>query len=345
MKQQLALVSFLIFYSLNLWGFCLQSFNGYGPAYATNTYNRTVAFTKEIAQEPRCSLVNLQEVWNKSQIDLVDRQLQAFYEVLAPNREQRIGLMTMISGQVLEQKLYLFKLNNEDGLLDSFRELFGVRKAFHVSLLRISGEAETLYLVNTHLHPSSQPVRLAQIMDIFEWRLQHPDNKVILSGDFNSEVSSLERVFMMYLLGAHDAMAEVLGQYPKDFCTYCDTNPRSWLSGKHVFDYVFYSNISLTSSDLVAVDGQINLMGNKEDVYSDHYGLRVEFAWQKSQEISEEELGQRISYFLKVIDVADKALKTSGNKKFNPYRQRLSDLRLQLLNQQGLFWDYFRFFR
>lgn len=321
--------------------FCVQHFNMYGPLYATQIQSRTARVTKELTSEnPECDVVQLIEVWKVSQAHQVMDAMSRDYVISAPNLNSRIGLMSLFRGQIDGTETHDFAVNNEDGLLDDVRRVVGVKKAFHVVTAKLPQLDEEIYFVNTHLHPSSQAVRLAQIMDLYQWRLTHQDKKMVLSGDFNAEKDSLERSLLMNLLAAHDSMQEVLGAYPAEFCSYCENNPRSWLRGNHLFDYVFYSNISNAPTSLKAVAGEINLKGENGNTLSDHYGLRVQLEMEPVPE-SPADLEQRQAAFLSQLDSAIQVLIKENYKGLTPYIDQMSRLYYQIAQKQGEGWNYF----
>lgn len=248
-KQVLIIVGLLISVSsyaqapLSGVQFCMQSFNAYGPLYALNIEERTESMILELQALPRCEVVQFQEVWNDSQIDQVENSLHVIYEMSTPNRQEKIGVMSLFMGNILTADTRDFKINSDGNLLDRARSIFNVKKAFHVVRASLPGVPEELYFMNTHLHPTSTSVRLTQILDILEWRLGHQDTKLLLSGDFNGDQVSLERAVIMFLLGMHDSLVETYGgKYPESVCTYCAANPLSWLPDDHILDYIFFSN-------------------------------------------------------------------------------------------------------
>ncbi len=324
--------------------FCIQHFNAYGPLYASQVEQRTQKMTDHLnGEKPACEIIQLIEVWNSYQILQIIEALRPHYpQIDSPNLKWKIGLMTASQLPLKSSQAYRFNINNEDGLLDSFREIFGVKKAFTVNSIAVGESSEEVYFVNTHLHPTSQVVRLVQILDIFNWRYLNLDKKMILSGDFNAETGSLERVLLMNLLKAQDALAEQWGgQYPQGICTYCENNPRSWLSGDHVFDYIFYSNIAKNNqTSLVLKAAEINLKGDSETgTWSDHYGVRAHFELtkQSSRFVSSQ---SQLAYFIRVLDVSAKVLREEDKKIYQPYLRQLQQMKASLEAKKGDFWNY-----
>lgn len=179
--------------------FCLQNFNAYGPIYASGIAERTSRMNSELQGIPKCEVVHLQEVWNAPQIRQIEQDLKHQYSISAPNKDQRIGLMSLFMGDVVATDTRSFQVNNEGGVMDGIRDALNVKKAFHVVRAEFFGIDEQFYFVNTHLHPSSEVVRVTQLLDLLDWRLRHQDAKLLLSGDFNADVNSLERELVIQL--------------------------------------------------------------------------------------------------------------------------------------------------
>lgn len=325
--------------------FCLQHFNLYGPLYATQIADRTARVTQELTSEnPECDVVQLIEVWSAAQAHQVMDGMSRDYVISAPNLQSRIGIMSLLRGEIKTTETHDFVINNEDGILDDIRNMAGVKKAFHVVTAKLPQLDEEIYLIETHLHPSSPAVRIAQILDIYNWRLRHQDKKMVLSGDFNAEKNSLERDLLMGLLAAHDSMQEVLGgTYPDQFCSYCEDNPRSWLRGNHLFDYVFFSNVSATPSVLKPVSGMINLKGTPGNTLSDHYGLRVYFELDSSL-APLADLNLREQNLQTSLQKAQGLLMSTGAY-LESYVVELNNISFSLQQKRGLAWEYFSQYR
>lgn len=323
--------------------FCIQNFNAYGPIYAGDTRERTELFTDALTQPGQgCGLVHFQEIWNKSQIDQVEDAMKSKYTIMDPDRDSRIGLMSLVQGRVLQQETHVFKVNNQGGMLDSVREMAGVSKAFHAARVELSeGSSQPLWMVNTHLHPSSARVRTLQLLEIIRWRVANPDFPMVLSGDFNMTVDSLERRFIMGALGALDSVETWnQGEYPKGFCTYCEVNPRSWMKGNYVFDYVLIANGG-GERGLEPVGAMVNLKGSPGFSLSDHYGLRVELEEGNLQPVDESLLEKRRQDLTQTLSDVVTDLKQDGQK----YQAQINELRgynVSLQSKSGVFWNYFR---
>jgi endonuclease/exonuclease/phosphatase family metal-dependent hydrolase len=322
--------------------FCLQNFNAYGPMYAMNVVSRTEKWTAELQAKPACAVVHLQEVWNQKHIKMVEHELSDRYRISAPNLQARIGIMSLFKGEVRHTETYSFHVNNEGGLLDGIRDAFNVKKAFHVVTARVETLDEDIFFINTHLHPTSSSVRITQLIDLLNWRLQNQTHKMILSGDFNATFDTLEHTFVTSLLQVGDSLDLALGGYKPGVCTYCKENRLGWLSDDRVFDYVFFSNVGSTNSELKVIDGTVNLRGTAKNPLSDHYGLRIQFSLEPKMmtlDFLTQELRRQ-----KAVDVLTKAahvLKSEKGAEFEPYKKELLQLVSQLQNHQGVFADYF----
>ncbi len=254
--------------------FCLQTFNGYGPIYAPRVSERTEKFTQEMKSQG-CAVIQLQEIWNHSQIQIVKDNLGQNYQIYSPNETNRFGLMSLSKVKTLSTEFHIFEFNSDGGLLDGGRELAGVEKGFAVQTLSLYS-GHPVSFINLHLHPASQAVRLAQIYELIKWSLaRESQDPLVLSGDFNMAPGSLEYRFLTESLRLQDSVLQKWGQYPLHFCTYCSVNPLGWLSDDRIFDYVFYSK----SAPLKPANVQVDMKGLKDAPYSDHYGLRVDFSY------------------------------------------------------------------
>lgn len=322
-------------------GFCIQNFNMYGPAYANNVPGRTERIAGELRTRTACDVVHLQEVWNASHIEQVADLLQTEYKISAPNRDTRIGLMSLFQHDMKNAETYFYKVNFAGGLLEEIRHLFSVKKAFHVVLADPRFLGEDIYFVNTHLHPTSQALRLAQIFDILEWRLRHADRKMVLTGDFNSDPDSLEHALVTTLLLTEDAYQSANSGYPPGTCTYCSENPRSWLPSDHVFDYVYFSNVGATSSSLVARDATINLRGSSRDTLSDHYGLRINFELKTGYaETDRTALDRRREASHALLSKAQAVFKSALLGDLDSYMAQIKTYQAQIEKSEGLISDY-----
>ncbi|MGE5086692.1 MAG: hypothetical protein ACM3MG_10355 [Bacillota bacterium] len=326
--------------------FCMQTYNAYGPLYAPATEERMSWIGALLTGMPRCSVIQLQEVWNKSNIDQIESSVRDQYFISSPNRLQRIGVMSLFDSEIKSTETNTFKVNSEGSLLDTIRKALDVKKAFHVVRTGLYAMNEDFYFINAHLHPNSQAVRLTQILDILEWRLRHQDFKVLMSGDFNADETSFEREFMMGTMGLHDSLQESFGgRYPDKLCTYCANNPHSWRLDNHVLDYIFVSNVGGAETHLKVQSGEINMRGPLREPLSDHYGVRVYFTLELGQNLlmqAQQEI-QR-SAIIAILDRAALVLSTQKAPEFSPYAQKVKALKQQLLEKQGEFNAYFERF-
>nr|WP_295905974.1 endonuclease/exonuclease/phosphatase family protein [uncultured Bdellovibrio sp.] len=326
--------------------FCVQNFNAYGPIYAKNIEGRTERIAGFLQGIPKCDVVHLQEVWNDSHIVQFEKSLKHQYNISAPNKDEKIGLMSFFMGDIKGRQTVDFNVNNEGGVLDSVRSAFNVKKAYHIVRSNFFGIDEDFFFMNTHLHPTSKAVRITQILDILQWRLKHQQLKLVFSGDFNSDIDSVERKFLMKTLGAHDSMEEYLGQYPKGYCTYCFGNPLGWMLSDHTFDYIFFSNVGESGTTLKATEGQVNMRGSPREPWSDHYGVRVELSVEpETSQITEKALEVRRTDTIEMLAVAEYILKEERGDEFKPYITLVQQLSGQLKNRTGDFNSYFEKFR
>lgn len=327
--------------------FCLQNFNAYGPVYAKGIEERTGRMTAFLQGMPKCDVVHLQEVWNDSQINQIETDLHRQYSISSPNKKDRIGVMSLFMGDLKGTETQAFAINNEGGVLDTVREAFDVRKAFHVAKAGFFGMDEDFYFINTHLHPTSEAVRLTQVIDLLRWRMQHQDLKMLLSGDFNADVNSVERGFVLATLASRDAMEDAMGGYPKKgYCTYCARNPLGWLFSDRVFDYIFYSNVGDATTTLRVLDGQVNMQGTPRSPLSDHYGVRVNFSVDpKTSETNALGMELRRSFALENFKKAEAVLAATKEPEFKPYLEALRKMQQQLQAKSGEFYNFFAKYR
>lgn len=312
--------------------FCFQNFNAYGPLYASQRYARTQGLLGYLKDSEKCEIVQLQEVWMTSHINHIEDSLAGSYNFANPNRDHRIGIMSLVDGEILSEDTYTFAVNNSGSILDRARSLAHVQKAFHALRAKLPGIDEELYLVNTHLHPTSEAVRLTQILDLLKWRLKNQDRKLLMSGDFNAEIKSLERELLMNVLGMRDAMEESFGKkgYPQDFCTYCHSNPLRWLSGNHTFDYIFYSNVGQARTQLKVKGGEVNLKGSPRQPLSDHFGIRVQFSVQEAAPVPHQTDPVKKEKALRTLVKALKVFKAQKNRVYRPYEDWVQNIINQL---------------
>jgi endonuclease/exonuclease/phosphatase family metal-dependent hydrolase len=336
MGLRIALLAAVFLFSFQAFPFCLQSFNGYGPAYAFHVAERTALFTREIKTQG-CEVVHLQEIWSKNQIEIVKGRLKSDYAIFSPNETNRIGVMSFSKFPVMHTEFHIFSFNSDGGILDGGRDLFGVEKGFAIQNLKLTN-SQNIDFINLHLHPASEAVRLAQIYEIIQWRLSKTTvAPVLLSGDFNMTPTSLEHQLLLGALGLKDSVLEKWGKYPEHFCTYCSTQNRlSWLRDDRVFDYVLFSNKAL----LKVTDVVVDLKGTPENRLSDHFGLRVNFDLSESLTTTRniEHDRQALIYALSQAMVSVSQEYTVSSRIYND----MGLWRQELMREQGPFWDYFK---
>lgn len=326
--------------------FCMQNFNAYGPIYAKDISERTSRMNSELQAMPKCDVVHLQEVWNESQILQVENDLRRHYSFSSPNKDTRIGLMSLTKGDIVSTETHHFNVNNDGGVLDTARSLADVKKAFHIMRNQFFGIDEDLLFLNMHLHPSSQAVRVTQIIDILKWRLGNQDAKWIMTGDLNADPTSLEHRFVKYVLGMRDSLEEELKGYPRGVCTYCARNPRGWMLSDHVFDYIFYSNVGESRTQFKILNSFVNMRGTPLRPLSDHFGLRTNFSVDPEWTVvTESEMQIRLNEAIKVLVETKKVFATQKEPAFIEYHDLVDEMIQGLRQDNGVYNEYFKKFR
>lgn len=326
--------------------FCMQNFNAYGPIYAKDIIDRTSRMNSELQAMPKCDVVHLQEVWNDPQIRQVEEELRRQYSFSSPNKETRIGLMSLTKGDIVGTETHHFKINSDGGVFDTARSLADVRKAFHIMRNQFFGIDEDILFLNMHLHPSSQAVRLTQIMDILKWRLTNQDAKWIMTGDLNANPDSLEHRFVKYILGMRDSLEEELRGYPRGVCTYCARNPRGWMLSDQVFDYIFYSNVSDSKTQFKILNSFVNMRGTPLRPLSDHFGVRTNFSVDPEWSVlTESQMQIRLNEAIKVLGETKKVLSAQKDFAFKEYSDLVDSMVQGLRQDVGEHNEYFKKFR
>mgnify|MGYP001078679104 CR=1 FL=1 len=258
--------------------FCVQTFNVYGPAYASNVGGRLERTAAELLQKP-CEATQLQELWRDSDYSNFTRALEsgrlAFVraDTLRSGDEALTGLASGFAGQVLSSKSELFRVNNKGGFFDKIRDLTGVQKGFTLIEAKVDHGPLALY-ANLHTHPDEPAIRMAQISQLIDVLANAPsDLPFVLNGDLNATPDSLELALLRDVLLLRDTFVEANGDYGKT-CTYCAANPLSWSNEDRVIDFVLIRNSP--SLELRSVRSEITLTGGPRDPLSDHYGVRTE---------------------------------------------------------------------
>lgn len=292
----LSIFTTLVSISVSAWGFnqqqqdsyfqpeatiCAQSFNVYGPAYASSVESRVVRTAKTFLQQP-CEVIQLQELWR-------EQTYRTFRDTMGPARmkiyhadelrsdDKKIGLASAIAGDVKAATSRLFRVNNEDGVLDSIRDLTGVEKGYTVMLAEVkngSKNAPPVYYVNLHTHPKNPAIRLAQMTQLLQDIFKNPkmaDHPIVLTGDVNAKPDSAELGLLRDVLVLRDSYIEANKSYGS-ICTYCADNPLSWDNDSRVIDFVLLGNSS--QYVLSTASSEINLKGERNAPLSDHYGVK-----------------------------------------------------------------------
>ncbi|MCB0356659.1 MAG: endonuclease/exonuclease/phosphatase family protein, partial [Bdellovibrionales bacterium] len=229
MKYTISVVVFLIGISARA-EFCFQSFNTYGPAYALNLKKRTKLFSQLLKLHTHCELMVLQEVWRQSHKKRLKKNLRnlddsiEFYHGDALDDNFKTGLLLSSQYKILSTNTYYY-IQYPNGALDWVRKQVNVRKAFSSIVVDMNDNHfnSEVEVINTHLHPTSKVIRLAQIIELSEYLKTSPWRKkpLILAGDFNAQPHSFEWDVIVYLLGLRDAHIQTNSEYLSVDCTYC----------------------------------------------------------------------------------------------------------------------------
>lgn len=300
--------------------FCVQTFNAYGPTYATNLEQRTNVVARELEDLP-CEIIQFQEVWSESHHKSLIAATSSSMPFLSAARFDDFqnpvagssGLSTFTS-QVLSHQIFKKFSINRDGLLDELREVLGVIKGVGISRMTLrDDERFSFRMFNLHLHPSSQPVRIAQLTQFIELLDQTEPTRgpTIVTGDFNFKPNTIEYELLRHTTGLRDAYIAAHERYETDVCTYCVSNPLNWGGVNGVFDYVWFKNGQ--SIELSVDDVTINMKGMHGVVPSDHFGLRTTFraSLNSSSETASENdqlsRSERRAAIIKAIQIIDDA--------------------------------------
>lgn len=309
-------LSSLLSGAFSLAEFCVQSYNAYGPAYSLNLKGRTNLLLSMFEEKGLCEIVTFQEVWRDSHIDHLLVGLDSlnpdfsFYHANNPFEGVSTGLLTATTFPVsAAESLVYYEYPN--GIADWFRGQLGVKKALGTVRANISESEKNqdVWVVNTHLHHSSQVIRLAQIVELGEY-LNHDNLRalpLILAGDFNFKPDSLEAELLKVYSRVIDTHTEVHGEYGLGEATYDVENPLSWGGDSRIIDYVFYRNsdgygLRPTSSEIYPKDYNGQFM-------SDHYGRWVSFRLAESEALLEAHENE------KAVDVLKRALRVLRSEK------------------------------
>lgn len=313
---------------------CIQTFNAYGPAYSRDLEKRTAALGDELRASP-CGIVQMQEVWSDTHhnwvLDGLAQSMSSlsgvrFDDVQKPQMGQS-GLATFTTEVLSEQRFVPFQVNT-DGLLDNVREFLGVIKGIGSSTVTMrQNEDQKIRLMNVHLHPTSQRVRIAQTVQILEtffkyYMLQNP---IIITGDFNFQPGSVEYNLLQSVTQITDAYVVNNGRYAPDTCTYCEHNVHHWPGHKGVLDYIWSRRGQYHA--VKHRDTFINLHGVNGVTPSDHFGLRSYMELRESDIdlVDDSTFESRRQRALKAIQAAVESLDGQGAT-FEPFSSTRRDL-------------------
>jgi len=287
--------------------FCVQTFNTYGPFYAANTETRTDLLEQDLKTNGLCDFLFLQEMWNQNHYMHFQSLMSIDFEQTNLVRADYVrmdgvksGLVTATKTSILDPLSFLYVVNKA-GLADDIREEFGVGKAMLVFTSPLFGQS--LRVMNTHLHQSSTPVRLAQLTQLHQ-ALQNSggyNQPWIFSGDLNFTPGSLEWRFLTVVMGFRDSFDEVA--VDKDACTYCAENPTSWDTESRRIDYVLYRSTPEVKFKPAAA--QIVFKGSADFPLSDHYGIKIDFIYGEETEAPVFSEDQRQQVLLEVIETME----------------------------------------
>lgn len=268
--------------------FCVQSFNAFTPLYASLRSLRLTLLADALLKDD-CDVLQFQEIWTEGLYKTFIRTLHAkgtrwrgtHMNVVTPEGQDEAsghnGLATFTRERASDIKTYVYPVNYDitfspAGALEWVREKTNTKKAVSVVKAKGPDGMSDIYYVNTHTHPHSQKVRIAQIIFLLELieQLLHEDIPVVLTGDFNAQPDSVEMNLLRDLLQAKDTL-----KWSKD-CTYCANNPHYMglsLKGKRL-DYIL--TINSKSKQIKTLRSEINLKTHYWFHLSDHYGVRAD---------------------------------------------------------------------
>lgn len=322
--------------------FCLQTFNVYGPAYATNVSYRLQRLADTLLRDP-CDAYQFQEFWRSGQFDdfqaeMKPARLAMTFADRVRGDQAMVGLATGFSGSVAKAASELYRVNNEDGFLDWIRNLTGVQKGILAQEVRLDHTQDRILFVNTHTHPNSQEIRLSQMVQLVEFVLfRYPgatEMPLVLSGDFNAKPDSLEIRLVRAVLLLNDAYLDSHNGNYGDACTYCKDNPLSWDDNDRVIDFALYR--SGPATELFAERSAINLQGDPNDSLSDHYGLRAWLGWsERKPELLDERdpvVVERKAAAAHILHKVAKLLVHADKRVFQQMGEHTAELETKFLN-------------
>lgn len=336
--MMISLLLFLAQYSF-AYEICTQTFNAYTPAYASGIPTRLHNLGKALTSE-KCDAIQFQELWKAEHFEKVTTALKPMnYTTVEANSLRRdkaiIGIASAFQGSIIHSYSELFRINNEDGVLDWIRNLSGVQKGFTSLEVKLDNANDHLLFVNLHTHPNNESIRLAQIIQLIDYlyhrKAETNSLALILTGDLNATPDSLEYELLKNLLFLKDSYPLANGGY-KNICTYCGDNPLSWSSENRVIDYVLFR--SSLATELNPKSSEVNLKGEKKSPLSDHYGVKTIFS------LNNRSLGRlpsdsevviaRIKNALVTLEKVSKNFQSTRNRVFNPVIQLTQTLATEI---------------
>lgn len=282
----LFLLAFPAFAASDRGSLCVQTFNVYGPAYASQVSDRLDRLAETLLREP-CDAIQLQELWKENHYaqfvaDMSPARMAAFRADDARADRNITGLATLTRGSILRAHSALYAVNNEDGLLDWIRDLSGVEKGFTILEARFDHLETPVLLVNTHTHPMDEAIRVAQMIELVSAvYATGNDAPLLFTADLNATPDSLDVELVKKLLLLEDAYLAAGNSYA-GICTYCGDNPLSWSRKDRVIDYVFYRSSPTFAWHVESAE--VNLKGDAYGALSDHYGVRSYLSWEARPE-------------------------------------------------------------
>jgi endonuclease/exonuclease/phosphatase family metal-dependent hydrolase len=264
--------------------FCVQTFNVYATAYASGVQERLSKLADTLTNQP-CDIIQFQEFWREADFhrfstEFARAQMNLVFADSLRRDQAMVGLTSAFHGKTGRMFSEIYRINNEDGFLDWFRNLSGVQKGITEIETQLDKGPNVLFL-NTHTHPTSEPIRVAQMIQLADTVLIRSPNAaslpLIFNGDINATPDSLEMAVLQKVLLLRDAYKETHGGKYGAECTYCESNPLSWGGGNRVIDFTLFRSSATTT--FRAVKSEINLRGSETAPLSDHYGVRSQLAF------------------------------------------------------------------
>ena len=280
---------------------CIQSYNLFGPIYGFNLEARMIGMANYFNKwdqaiwnqkaktklQESCNVLLFQEVWTESHFDFLTQNLSKNYNLYHFDQDFRkgsdseavYGLAMAISKQSdLDSHLNSYQVvgtepfrQNYSGFFDAIRRWLEVGKGFAVVKMNIRGFQ--FFLVNTHLHPTSEEIRSNQVLQLASYldEDKFKELPVVLVGDFNSPPSSVEMKALEKVANLQYLPKSSLDQ--EEICTYCNDNPYTLTFGKRNIDHIFVRSGSLIGSEPIET-AVYPKTGRSGMFFSDHYGVR-----------------------------------------------------------------------